>query len=291
MAYIEVPHSKSALHLGETHNRTAVHYNGDMSNLWTLVWGRPEVDPNLLARAIEDEAASSNLDFRTRVLIRDGTRALGQYWGAKRLDEWLSQSPVRLRLEEITHEDLGETGFPFLKESLMERTDAEVAKEFLRELGVKTKQPVVLTIGGAIALILQGALERSTTDIDVVDEVPESIRNQRDLLDDLQRRYQLLLTHFQSHYLPSGWEQRVRNLGAFGSIQVSVVDVYDVFLGKLFSKRTKDLDDLRALKPQLELDRLVSQLRGSTAALLSDPELRQTAENNWYVVFGESLPT
>lgn len=173
----------------------------------------------------------------------------------------------------------------------MERTDAEVAKEFLRELGVKTKQPVVLTIGGAIALILQGALERSTTDIDVVDEVPESIRNQRDLLDDLQRRYQLLLTHFQSHYLPSGWEQRVRNLGAFGSIQVSVVDVYDVFLGKLFSKRTKDLDDLRALKPQLELDRLVSQLRGSTAALLSDPELRQTAENNWYVVFGESLPT
>lgn len=261
-----------------------------MSNLWALVWGRPEVDPTLLAQAIVEEAASPDLDFRTRVLIRDGTRALEQYWGAKRLDDWLSRSPARERLEQISREDLGEPGFPFLKESLMERTDAEVAREFLRELGIQTKQPAVLIIGGAIALILQGAIERSTTEIDIVGEIPESIRSQGVLVGELQRRYQLLLTQVQAHCLPSGWEQRVKSLGAFGPLQVSILDVYDVFLDKLFGRRTKDLDDLRAMKPRLDLYRLVSRLRTSTASLRGEPQLRKTAEDNWYVVFGEVLP-
>ncbi len=261
-----------------------------MSELWELVWGKPEVDPGALSQAIEQALDNGSLDFRTRLLIRDSTKALEHYWGSKRLQEWLGSSPVRAKIEAIQKEDLGDPGFPLLKEHLMDKTKLETVKEYLRELGSSIKEPVVLEIGGSIALILTGYLSRATIDLDVVDEVPTVIRVQNKLLDELQKRYHLLLTHFQSHYLPSGWKDRLHYLGRFGALEVYTADVYDIFLGKLFSLRTKDLDDLRAIKPQIDKDHLAKQLLGTTANFLKEPTLKQAAEKNWYILFGENLP-
>jgi hypothetical protein len=261
-----------------------------MSQLWELIWGKPQIDPNALSQAIEEELGSKTPDFRTRLLIRDGTQALEHFWGAKRLQEWLGHSPVREKIEAIQHEDLGEIGFPLLKDQLMDRTEPETVKEFLRDLGSHLSEPIALPIGGSIALILTGYLSRATTDLDIVNEVPAVIRSQNNLLEDLQKRYHLLLTHFQSHYLPMGWESRLHDLGSFGSLNIYAVDVYDIFLSKLFSSRTKDLDDLRMIKPRLDKEYLTKQLLETGTKLLQELSLRESAQRNWYVLFGENLP-
>jgi len=261
-----------------------------MSQLWELVWGRSQVDPVALATAIETELNDSEPDFRTRVLIRDGTEALARHWGSERLGQWLRLSPARLKIEAIRQEDLGKTGFPLLKEQLMDKTDPETVRQFLRDLGTRVEQPTRLNLGGAIALILGGFIARATSDIDIVDEVPESIRKERELLDSIQQRYGLLLTHFQSHYLPQGWEQRIHFLDSFGRLDVYTVDVYDLFIGKLFSKRAKDLDDLRMILPKLDKDQLPQRVKETAGVFLRDEALRETASRNWYVLFGSQLP-
>ncbi len=68
------------------------------------------------------------------------------------------------------------------------------------------------------------------------------------------------------------------------------MDVYDICLGKIFSRREKDLDDLRAVKSRIEKDQLAKQLINTGQAFLADPELRGVAERNWYILFGENLP-
>jgi hypothetical protein len=139
-------------------------------------------------------------------------------------------------------------------------------------------------------LVLSGNLSRHTDDIDIVNEVPEEIRNEHDLLDQLAKRYALALTHFQSHFLPSNWERRVKSLGRFGMLDVFLVDVVDVFVGKLFSQRTKDLDDLRVLAPQLGRTAIEQRLRDSAGALMSNASLAQHASRNWYILYGGELP-
>src|SRR5687768_16175766 len=103
-----------------------------------------------------------------------------------------------------------------------------------------------------MALILGERLTRRTEDIDVVDELPEVVRAERELLDGFTARYGLRVAHFQSHYLPMGWEARVRSLGRFGQLDVFLVDELDIAVGKLFSAREKDRDDLRVLAGQIE---------------------------------------
>ena len=73
----------------------------DSAELWELVWGKSEIDPAALAQAIERTLESGAPDFRTRLLLRDSTQALEHYWGQKRLQELLTHSPVRARLEAI----------------------------------------------------------------------------------------------------------------------------------------------------------------------------------------------
>jgi hypothetical protein len=261
-----------------------------MSDIWSLVWGKPEVDPRALADAVERAAYAGGLDFRTRLLIRDATAALAAHWGEDRLRAWLERSPARRRIEAIRQEELGAAGFPSLRGRLMERLEPETIRQYLRELGTQIPRPVRLHIGGAAALILGGYLARSTEDIDIVDEVPAELRAQRALLDRLQGVYGLHLAHFQSHFLPSGWETRLHTLEPFGALQAATVDVYDVFLGKLFSKREKDRDDLRLLLPALERDTLTRRLATTCAGLLGEASLRQNAEHNWYILTGQPLP-
>lgn len=172
----------------------------------------------------------------------------------------------------------------------MEKTDPETIRQFLRELGSHLHASVKIAVGGSAALIIPGLLSRATTDIDVVDEVPPEIRTQRKVLEELRKSYGLILAHFQRHYLPMGWENRMHYLDTYGRLQVYLLDAYDIFLSKLFSIRTKDRSDLRMLAGQLDKEKLVRLLRDTTASMLVAPDLRERAEKNWYILFGDPLP-
>jgi hypothetical protein len=145
-------------------------------------------------------------------------------------------------------------------------------------------------VGGSIALILPELLVRSTEDLDVVDEVPAELRAQHDLLEQLAGAYGLHLTHFQSHFLPDGWQDRLHSLEPFARLQVFLVDPHDIFLSKLFSRRHKDLDDLRTLYPLLEQETIRRRLVDHCPSLLREESLRQAAEQNWYILTGQPLP-
>src|SRR5262249_8025140 len=125
-------------------------------SLWSLVWGRPEVDPSDLAQAVEAQAARSSLDFRTRLLIRDSVAALKDYWGPERVADWLVRCPARDPIEPICRQELGEPGFPTLRERLMDKTDPKTVEQLFRDLGSRIHRRVRLAVGGSIALILPG---------------------------------------------------------------------------------------------------------------------------------------
>jgi hypothetical protein len=258
------------------------------SGLWALVDGARWIDATALLDAIKQELSNTPLDFRTRLLLRDSYRALEQHWGSSRVASLTSD--VHDRLQPILIENLGEPGFPTLEKRIVESLKPETILEFLRELGAAIKEPARLEIGGASSLILGGFLSRATEDIDVVNEVPPPIRLQHELLARLSARYGLSLTHFQSHYLPSGWINRVRSFGRFQTLDVYLIDVYDIFVGKLFSNREKDLDDLRLLKRSLEKDRVVDRFKTRAEALIAETALKAHAGKNWRIHFDEPLP-
>jgi hypothetical protein len=260
-------------------------------DLWSLVQGRPEVDPSDLAEAVEAQARREPLDYRTRLLIRDSVEALRTYWGEQRLEAWLAARPSGRRIKGICGESFEHPGFPSLRDRIVEKTDPETVRQYLRELGSQLHRPAPMQVGGSIALILPELLSRHTEDVDVVDEVPAELLSQHQLLANLRQRYGLGLTHFQSHFLPTGWEQRLHSLPPFGRLHVFLVDGYDVFLSKLFSHREKDLDDLRAVAPLLDKEALVRNFRETTAPLRAEARLLQAAEKNWYILYGEPLPS
>ena len=262
------------------------------TDLWGLVNFRQQLDPRDLTAAIEEQIASGDLDYRTQVLIRDSVKALRNHWGQERVATWMAASPWGRKVEAICNREFDDNrGFPSLMRRVVDITQPETVQQFFRELSAHVRQPTRLDVGGSIALILRGHLSRKTEDVDVVDEVPAELRAQHDLLDELHSRYGLELTHFQRHYLPMGWEQRLHSLPPFGRMQVNLVDLYDVFLSKLYSARTKDLDDLRALEPQVDKETLIHKLKETTQSMLAAPGLREKAEKNWYILYGESLPS
>ena len=115
------------------------------------------------------------------------------------------------------------------------------------------------------------------------------IREERQILEELSSRYGLRIAHFQSHYLPERWQARTIDLGSFGKIQVRLVDPHDIIAGKVYSPRSKDLDDFRLLAPSLNKERLRELVIGEFPSLWSGEETRQKAIQNWYVVYGENL--
>jgi len=264
---------------------------GEAKDLWSLALDQVQVDPDDLVEAIEEQVHRGDLDYRSRLLIHDSLDALQRHWGPERLQRWLLQCPHCEQIKTIWASHYDRVGFPSLQRRIMETTRPEQVKQFFRELAQHVQQPVQLTVGGAIALILPGLLSRRTEDIDVVNEVPSELRSQHQLLERLAVRYGLGLTPFQSHYLPKGWQQRLHSQEPFGQLQVYLVDAYDVFLSKLFSARLKDRDDLRMLAPQLDKQTIIRRLRDTTQDLLATPGLREKAEQNWYIMYGESLPT
>jgi uncharacterized nucleotidyltransferase DUF6036 len=259
-------------------------------NLWRLARSGQPIDATALAAALEEQARDPAPDFRTRLLVRDSLDALARHWGREQLEDWIAASPARGSLHAWWGDDLGPAGFPTLERRIMDAVKPETVLQFLRELGRRIQRPSRVEVGGSIALILQNVLSRHTDDIDVVNEVPAEIRSEHALLDELAARFGLRLTHFQSHYLPTGWETRLSSFGGFGQLDVYLIDPTDVFVGKLFSARRKDRDDLRALAGRLDKQAVRSRLRTSAGALLAEPQLAEQARENWYIVYGEELP-
>jgi hypothetical protein len=260
------------------------------ADLWALALHYPRIDPDDLAAAIDDAVRDGTVDFRTRLLIRDGVDALRRLWGDARTDAWLDHLSAGRAVRAAADSASGPPGFPSLIHRIMPTTKPDTVLQFLRELGLSLRQPTRIAIGGSVSLIVSQHLTRRTEDIDVVDELPAALRSERDLLDRLAARYGLRLAHFQSHYLPRGWDRRLRQLGRFGQLDVYLVDAMDVWLSKLFSVREKDRDDLRVLGPGLDRAALVERLRTDCGALRAEPLLRRHASDNWYIVFGEPLP-
>ncbi len=256
-------------------------------DLWTVARQSPTVDPTDLLAAVEAECRGAEpADYRTRLLIRDSLRALAGHWGEHRLLAELS--PIALAIRDAVEGDsLGERGFPTLMRRVMERTDPADVLAFLREVGRTARQPCRIDVGGSTALILRGLIARHT---DAVDEVPSAIRNNHDPLNRLVDRYGLRLTHFQSHYLPEGWQDRVESFGLFGEMSVFLVDSVDIAVGKVFSRRDKDLDDVRTLRRVLDWPTIVDRLRSSAGPLRADARSLEAAERNWYVLTGDPLP-
>ena len=189
-----------------------------VDELWTVAINTPYVDAAALASAIEAAAENpaESLDYRTRLLIRDGLHALEGHWGRDRFSRWLSQSPVRDNIErardpEYFDKDPQEIGFPSLSRRVVDVTKPETVLEFFRLLSRHVRRPIRLNVGGSLALILRGLLSRRTEDVDVVNEVPPELREQHDVLHQLAAQFDLKLAHFQSHYLPKGWERRLRS--------------------------------------------------------------------------------
>ena len=259
-------------------------------DLWDLVRKRPEIDPNDLADAVVDEVGRGELDYRTRLLIRDSVNALLEHWGEGRLATCLAECPAGHQIRSVCDESFDEIGFPSLRKRLMKKTDPEEVRQFLEHLGRNLHQPLKVYVGGSIALIIPGYITRHTEDIDIVGEVPSEIRNQHKLLEDMERLYGLHVGHVQTHYFPKGWQDRAHSQAPFGRLQVLLLDVYDVFLSKLFSRRVKDMGDLRVLLPQLDKERLTRKLKDDAAGFLAVPELAQIAQDNWQILLGEPLP-
>lgn len=257
-------------------------------DLWTLVQGTPWIDPDELLCAVRHAAAQLSDDYRTRLLLAESIVALEEHLGDDSVRANLG-SRILDEAHAFLETESTRTGFPSLRRRLMRATTIQVVEQFLRELGTAVLTPAHLEIGGSVALILAGLMSRHTEDIDVVDEIPAAFRGEPALLDELAGRYGLRLTHFQSHYLPQEWHSRLIPRGTFGSLTVTSVDPIDIAIGKLFSARAKDRDDLRMLAALYSKFDWLTHVQTAGQTLWNEPQLRQNAQKNWYILFGESL--
>jgi len=262
--------------------------------LWNLL-ASPTIDPATLARAIETVLVQPNLDWRTLQLVKEGWEALEKFIEPPLLNDYLFErttiqitEAIRARTADVSksHRDVK---FPSLKERLMPHLSPITVRQFLRELGSAIASPATITMEGAASLVLRGLLSRATEDVDIVDEVPVEIRDERQVLQDLSARYGLRITHIQSHCLPQGWESRTIDFGPFGKIQVRLVDALDIIAGKVFSARPKDLDDFRLLSPNLNKEELRQRVLQGSSSLISSDQNRRQAIKNWYIVHGDDL--
>jgi hypothetical protein len=257
---------------------------------WELVWGQPYIDCDTLAAAIEDDLKrTSDPDFRTRLLVRDATRAMKSFWGSRRFARWLAASPMKNRIQKIIDENLGPAGFRNIRGRLVSNIGSNDIRQIFSILGQGVHDRIDVYVARSIPTLIQGLTARPTDDIDIVNEIPLEIRKQVDVLKRIRDEFGLTLGHVQSHYLPVNWQQRRRFLGDFGGLNVYMVDVIDIFVSKLSSKQEKHKQDLRVLGKTLSKDDIKRRLFGDGKPFLESSFLRPQIEENWKFVFQETL--
>jgi len=246
-----------------------------VSGLWDLVSTQSELPPQQLAAALREQCQQGLDDPRTRQLAYECSLAL-QGWNVE-----IPQVPKG-------PEPTGK--FASLQRRVNLVTTAEHILSFLREISLSLTVECEVIVGGASSLILDHLIQRATEDVDLVDEVPAPIRELRDTLQRAESIYHLHLAHFQSHYLPSGWQSRLTSLPSLRKLTVWRVSSLDVFAGKLFSRREKDLRDLAALRGAFAPALVRSHVEQFCSELLADAKLRSQFQDNWYVLYGEEFP-
>jgi hypothetical protein len=257
---------------------------------WRLVWGQPYIDSRTLAVAIEqDLQLNDRPDFRTRLLVRDAAVALRSYWGPHRFSQWLAASAVGPLVREIMDEDLGDPGYSTIGRRLVDSVDSTQLRQIFESLGRDIHDRTEIHIAGSVPTLIKGLTARPTDDIDLVDEVPEAIRRQRDVLQEIETEFGLRLGHVQSHYLPPHWRDRRQWLGDFGGLRVYLLDEYDIFVSKLSSKQKKHQLDVRVLALKLDKEKARQRLVTDGQIFLDDPQLRPQIEESWRFIFQEPL--
>ena len=258
---------------------------------WSLVRTPGQIDAETLFEAVRRLPSIADFDYRSEMLVHDSLTVLGEHWGEPALQRRLAGCANRVTLESLRRKEFEKFGFWSLRRRVVEATDPEVILRLFRELGRSIHRPAKITVGGSSALILTYLLVRQTDDIDVVNELPDVVRADPRLVDDLAGKFNLRLTHFASHYLPDRFERRTNSLGIYGRLEVRLVDAIDVIAGKLFSRRPKDFKDIQAVWDAIDRVVLRSRVQNATASLRKEARLAEAAEKNWYVLTGEeTLP-
>jgi hypothetical protein len=201
----------------------------------------------------------------------------------------LTSSSVGSRIDQIIHEDLGKPGFRNIRRRLVTSVHLTDIKQVLQLLGERIHERVELNIAGSVPTLVHGLTARPTDDIDIVDEVPRAIREQRKLLDKIKSDFGLGFGHVQSHYLPARWEQRREYLGDFGGIRAYLLDPYDIFVSKLSSKLEKHQQDLRVLAKAFDPVTARERLLRDGKAFLDDRRSKAQIEKTWQFIFQEPL--
>lgn len=264
-----------------------------VDELWSLL-DTPTIDPGRLIEAVEAAAGAADLDWRTRQLVGEAWRALEARFGPEVLSRHLrGHDPEAMRSlvgRIIAGHDPSEIKFPSLPGRLEFSIKPTTIQQYLMALGKAIGRPLTVTLGGSSALILLGHLSRHTDDLDLADEIPAEIRQERATLAGLSSRFGLRLAHFQTHHLPPGWSSRTTDGGSYGSIHLKLVDPYDIIAGKVFSARARDQDDVRVVSRRLAKARLLERVHEHFSTLRDDQRLRDQAGDTWQIVFLEDLP-
>ena len=108
-------------------------------DLRRLIWGQPYIDINTLAAAIESEVQhNAHPDYRTRLLIHDAAQAIRSFWGTRKFNRWLADSPARDHLLALLDEPFAETGFPNIRGRLVDNIGDIPIKQIFTLLGQPT---------------------------------------------------------------------------------------------------------------------------------------------------------
>jgi hypothetical protein len=261
----------------------------ETARLWLITRGRPQVDPAELSSAIVEQIEANDLDYRSRLLIRDSLVALRDFWTPHRFSQWWDNCPVRAQIEEIAADSYDKVGFPSLRKRLRDKTPPRQVETLLRAIGACLREPCSFWVTGTAGLILHDRLQYGIDAITIVSELPEALARSRVPLEAFRAKYGLAVSSLPAHYLPPGWQERARPYAQYGKLRVWVTDPADAFVCKLFSNRIEDLCVLRIVDVDYYVVR--GRFMECCGSFLETPNLRETAERNWQILFGESLPS
>ena len=254
---------------------------------WSLVASRAPIPEDALIPALRRTAVlEPDRCYRTRMMVHDALDAMAARLGEAEVRRRVGDDEAGRSLAADWADEYDKEGFWSIKFRIVEPVTPDLILTMLRELGNKLRRPASINVGGSCSLILAEVLSRPTNDVDVVNELPDVIRNDHELVNFIADKYNLRPTHFASHYLPDNWEFRTRSLGRLGRLDVKVVDPIDVIAGKFFSKRQKDGKDLLAVWPRVDHDVLRDRLEFNTADLRKEQRLLDAARHNWYIFTG-----
>src|SRR5262249_4938263 len=145
----------------------AVKNDAEYLDPWSLVWGQPYIDAERLVLAIEqDLLRTPEPDFRTRLLVRDSLQALESFWGKRRLDQWVADSPVGERIATIMREKLGKPGFSTIRRRLVANNISADLEQILDLIGRAIHEKTEINIAGSVPTLVRKLSARPTEDID-----------------------------------------------------------------------------------------------------------------------------